>query len=290
LLDVTVAQSMIAVQPSSLERAGWQAKLELGFERAGSRTVLRRRSHFGPLRVQRPFYPEGEELCHVYVLHPPGGLVGGDTLELCVELARGARALLTTPAATKFYRSTGRAARQTVSLRVAREAACEWFPQETIVFGGAHAQASTRVDLEQGGLFAGWEIACLGRPAAGDDYATGHYRSSFELWRGPEPIWIDRCVFEADMLQASWGMRGCPVFGTFVVSKSAPELTEAIRKCVTSNPAREHFAVSALRELTICRYLGDSSQRALNCFIQAWHVVRPSLWQRAPSVPRIWLT
>src|SRR5262245_10241542 len=92
-------------------RAGWEASLDLKFAARGARTVLARRASVGPLVVQRPFYPEGG-VAHVYLVHPPGGVVGGDQLRLSVLAEEGAHALLTTPAATKFYRSDGRVARQ----------------------------------------------------------------------------------------------------------------------------------------------------------------------------------
>lgn len=284
---------MIAVEPSQLERAGWGARLELGFERVGARTVLARRAHVGPLRVQRPFYPEGPELCHVYVLHPPGGVVGGDSLALDVQLRRGAQALLTTPAATKFYRTNGRAARQTTALSVEPGAACEWLPQETIVFGGALAESRTRVELSEEARFAGWEITCVGRPASGDGYATGNYRAAFELWQEGAPLWIDRARFSAEtgIVSGAWGMRGFSVLGTFVMNTSDAKLVRSIRECV---PAGEGdgavFAVSLLERVTVCRYLGYSSQRALQCFTRVWQVIRPQIWGRAVSAPRVWLT
>ena len=98
--------------------SSWHARLELGFRDSGTRTVLAHRRHIGPLMVQRPFYPEGS-ICHVYLLHPPGGLVGGDSLTVDVDVAGGARALVTTPAAGKFYRSAQRTARQVQRCRVA---------------------------------------------------------------------------------------------------------------------------------------------------------------------------
>jgi len=79
---------------------GWHAALELGFAAASGATRLARRKHRGPLVVQRPFLPEGPGVAHVYVLHPPGGLVGGDELTLDVEVDAGAHALVTTPAAS----------------------------------------------------------------------------------------------------------------------------------------------------------------------------------------------
>jgi urease accessory protein len=257
----------------------------------GARTVLAHREHCGPLRVQRPFYPEGEDLCHVYVLHPPGGLAGGDVVCVDVTVEGGARALLTTPAATMFYRTLGSAAEQSNRVSVDSGAACEWLPQETIVFGGARAVSRTRVDLAGDARFAGWDVTCLGRPAAGDAFEVGTYTSSFEIWRDGTPLWIDRAACSAEVLNARWGLRGFTVFGAFVLAPELPrELVETLRAEVLLDGARETFAVTSLRGVTVCRYLGESTQRALQCFQRAWQLVRPLLWARPASAPRIWLT
>ncbi|HMJ13739.1 MAG TPA: urease accessory protein UreD [Polyangiaceae bacterium] len=273
------------------ERAGWEANLTLGFRRVGPRTVLSHREHNGPLRVQRPFYPEGPDLCHVYVLHPPGGLAGGDRLSVNVMLESDAWGLLTTPAATKFYRTLGREAVQVNTLAVAEGAACEWLPQEAIVFGGARAVSRTRVELAAAARFAGWEVTCLGRPAAGDHFESGTYTSAFEIWHDSAPLWIDRSLFSRETLAASWGSRGLPVFGTFVCAPAAPpELVQTLREEIRFEASDELFAVSSLRQVTVCRYLGRSTQRGLSCFQRAWQLLRPRLWQRPASPPRIWLT
>lgn len=278
-------------QPSRFEHTGWEAKLTLGFRKVGTRTVLVQREHTGPLRVQRPFYPEGEDLCHVYVLHPPGGLAGGDQVRVDVRVERGARALLTTPAATKFYRTTGRVAQQINRVSVESGAACEWLPQETIVFGGARAVTRTRVELADDARFAGWDVTCLGRPAAGDGFLAGTYTSGFEIWRGGQPFFIDRAVCSREVLSASWGLRSCPVFGTFVLVPALPRETMGLlRQRVRLADAAETFAASSLRDVTVCRYLGGSTQRALQCFQEVWQIVRPQLFGRPASAPRIWLT
>ena len=85
----------------------WQARLELSFQLSGGRTILARRQHVGPLIVQRPFYPEGPEVCHTYLLHPPAGIAAGDRIEAAVSVEEGAHVLLTTPGAAKWYRSGG---------------------------------------------------------------------------------------------------------------------------------------------------------------------------------------
>jgi urease accessory protein len=123
----------------------------------------------------------------VVIVHPPGGIAGGDELELNISAGEHAGVQLTTPGAGKWYRGFGRNARQTVRIGVAAGAMCEWLPQENIVFDGAAAQMSLQVDLADDAVFCGWDFTCLGRPQ-GDQLAvvsrTGVHRRSRSLSRG----------------------------------------------------------------------------------------------------------
>jgi urease accessory protein len=271
---------------------GWSAELELGFAVVSGRTALVRNRHRGPLAVQRAFYPEPGGLAHVYLLHPPGGVVAGDQLSLRVHVAEGARALVTTPAATKFYRSEGRVAVQKQLLRIGPGASLEWLPQETILFGRAQVRTETRVELEPGATFCGWDMVCLGRPASGDHFAEGRLSQAFEIWQGDRPLWIERSHFDATapVREARWGLSGRQVFGTFVCSGVSPEAVAAARAAVDTDESRELFAVSQMRAAIVCRYLGESAERVRQVFGQAWSAIRPLLLGRAASAPRIWLT
>jgi urease accessory protein len=271
---------------------GWSAELELGFDVVAGRSVLVHKRHQGPLSVQRPFYPESGDLAHVYLLHPPGGIVAGDQLFVQVDVASGARALVTTPAATKFYRSEGRVAEQRQLLRVSTGASLEWLPQETIVFGTAQARTRTRVELEPGAVFLGWDIVCLGRAASGDHFAAGRLNQAFEIWQGARPLWIERSDFDADgpVRQAAWGLAGQRVFGTFVCSAHSAAAVTAARSAVESDLERELFSVTQTRFAIVCRYLGGSTERARQVFSQVWAALRPLLLGRPASPPRIWLT
>lgn len=288
-----IAENLEFAPPVARQKqAGWSAELELGFEFVAGRSALVRNWHRGPLAVQRAFYPEPGGVAHVYLLHPPGGVVAGDQLSIKAHVASGAHALLTTPAATKFYKSQGRIAEQKQHLRVDGGGSLEWLPQETIVFGSAQVRTETRVELAPGALFCGWEVVCLGRHASGDHFASGRLQQAFEIWQGERPLWIERSNFDAEakVRRALWGLGGRRVSGTFVCTAQNAALVAAARGAVDSDEKRELFAVSQMRSVIVCRYLGDSTERARQVFLQAWAALRPLLLGRPASPPRIWLT
>lgn len=273
--------------------AGWTGELALGFRAQDARTVLAHRCHHGPLQVQRPFYPPGDRACHVYILHPPGGVVGGDSLTIDAQVGRGAHALLTTPAAAKLYRSDGPCARLSQELRVADGARLEWLPQETIAFDGASATSDTRVELAGNAGFIGWEILCLGRPAAGESFARGMFTQRFEIRRDGLPLWWERNALAGGTpaLGAPWGLAGRRVVATLVAVGRAPAtlLTE-LRASLHAAGADGEFSVSQLHEALVCRYLGDSAEQARAGFGDAWRLLRPALWGVEATPPRIWAT
>lgn len=271
---------------------GWRAELGLRFGKTQAGTTLLHRSHRGPLRIQRPFYPEGRDVCHVYLLHPPGGVVAGDELDVAVDLDQGAQVLLTTPAANKFYRSNGAWARLRQSLRVARGASLEWFPQESILFEGARADARTRVDLAVDACFMGWEITCLGRPAADEKYLHGEGRQCFEIWRDGRPLWLERARFAGGgaVLDAAWGMAGHAVTGTFVCVTRCPEALPRVRAVAGPRAGEGLCSATQLDDVLICRYLGDHAEYARRYFIIVWETLRPLLMMRSACAPRIWAT
>ncbi len=276
--------------------ASWEGRIELNYARDRGRSYLAHCRHHGPLRVQRPFHPEGPEVCHTYLLHPPGGVVCSDRLQIHVRAAAGSHVLLTTPGAGKFYRSTGRhQARIIQHLTVERGATVEWLPQENIFYDGARCEVLTHVDLSRGGRFLGWEIDCLGRPASDERFTSGSVRLRFELWHGDEPLWLERNCFTggAAILDAAWGLQGLPVTATLVCAPAppelAPELTGALRGRIEPRN-RTSFAVTVLEEVLICRVLCRQSHEARRLLEEAWRVLRPALCGRDAVPPRIWNT
>ncbi len=162
-------------------KKGWQATLDLRFHQAGGKTVLASAQHVGPLTVQRPFYPE-EETCHLYLLHPPGGIVGGDELTISAHLAPGCHTLITMPGASKFYRSSGAQALVRQQLTLAPQATLEWLPQDAIFFPGANARLFTTFHLCASSRLLAWDLLCLGRPVIGETFSHGTLSNRLEVW------------------------------------------------------------------------------------------------------------
>lgn len=270
-------------------QGGWQARLQLEFAQRGDSTRLAGRRHQGPLVVQKPFYPEGG-VCHVYVLHPPGGVVGGDRLELEVTAGDATHALLTTPASAKFYRSAGEPAQQIQQLRVGPDAILEWLPQDTILFSGSQVELASRIELSPGARFIGWEILDLGRPWSGEKYTRGGCRQSLEMYRDGRPVLIERLALQAGdpLLEAQWGLARNCISGTLLATPASDEMLEAVRDLA---PAQgESFSATRIRDVLVCRYLGQRAEGARQTFIAAWERLRPLLLQRPACPPRIWAT
>ena len=281
---------------SSLEKValntGWSAKLQLSFIEENNRTVLNQRRHQGPLQVQKPFYPELNGTCHVYILHPPGGVVGGDRLNIYVDVNSNAHALITTPAAGKFYRSAGPVARQEQSIKVASKGILEWFPSENIIFSGAKAQIQTKIELSCDSHFIGWEISCLGRPASGEYFNQGELDQRFEVWREGRPLRIERLWFKGGnpALHAKWGLLGFPVIGNMVCVTDKTELVDSLRKITIPSMDQELFSATQTDGIITCYFLGNSVERARNCFIKVWKILRQEVINREAVEPRIWKT
>lgn len=267
----------------------WKARLALGFSRADGRTTLSRRSHDGPLVVQRPLYPEGSEVCHAIIVHPPGGIAGGDELSLDVRADGDACALLTTPGAAKWYRSAGAWARQRLAFGV--QGLLEWLPQESIVFDGALADTACEVDLAAGAGLIGWDIVCLGRTGSGETFRRGSYRSSIRVRREGRLLWLERGRIDGGgrLLDSPAGLGGHPVFGTLFAASARlnKDLLNEIRKV---EPEAGRGAVTLLPGILLARYLGESSEAARRYFLALWRLLRPALAGREGIEPRIWRT
>lgn len=271
--------------------SGWRGIACLSYGVEAGRCVPTQTYTRAPLRVQRPLYPEGEELCHTVLVHTAGGLVGGDSLGVELSAAPRAQVLVTTAAASKVYGSADTASSQRVDITLAPESCLEWFPQETIVFNQAHYSQALRVDLAPGAIWAGWEITRFGRSARGETFEQGQWRSRLEVWQGDQPLWLDRqhLAGGSTPLHSPNGLAGHPVVGSFaVVGYDFDGGAVAALRQLWAIDQPGDVGVTRLPSGLLCRYRGPSSQAARRWFVAAWQRLRPLYLGRPAAVSRLW--
>jgi len=310
----------IALDSAAADSPGWQGHLSLRYWRDGPRTVALDR-HEGPLRVLQRLYPEGEGICHHVMVHPPGGVAGGDVLDVQVDLGEDTHAVLTTPGATRFYRSAGRPARQCARLRVAPGARVEWLPLENIAFTGCEAENRTEIELSPGSQAMGWDLLALGLPAAGAPFEAGEFTQHVSLRVNPQPegsvatgssfgapaaladhpIWMERGLIRAQdtrLLDSPLGWAGRRVLATvwWVTSEPLPParreaLLDAARECPADPTLQGRAGVTnPLPHVVVARALADRVEPAMQWMCAVRAAWRREAWGLDAHPPRIWRT
>ena len=272
----------------------WRACLELHYSLESARTVARYR-HDGPLRVLRSLYPEGDTVCHNVLVHPPGGLVGGDTVETQVSVAPGAHGLVTTPGATRFYRSLGEPARQRVHARLEAGARLEWLPLEALAYNQCQAENCAVFDLAPGAELLGWDITALGLPHAGQAFESGRFVQHIEV----PGLWLERGVIDAAdhrLLHSPLGLAGQHCLASLFFAAGTPlerarrdAALDAARAAIDAHPLRARAgATSPNSQMVVLRVLAPQAEPAMQLLRQVWRAWRTQLWQLPAEPPRIW--
>ena len=279
---------MNAPVPITLFTPSWHAELELGYGRDGETTRPTLRRHQGPLRVQKHLYAEGPEVCQHIIVHPPGGIAGGDRLHINASLGANAWAQLTSPGAAKWYRAAGPAYQQ-LELKVGAGATLEWLPQETIIYAGAQAELTTRIDLEGDARLCYWDMVALGRPASGERFDAGHFQAQLDIRRDGQLLWHERQRINGNdgLLDSPIGLAGQPVFATLLISGELS--TELLERC-RNIPSPVRGDLTQLPGLLVARCLASEALHARAWLIELWRLLRPALLGRAAVPPRIWST
>lgn len=271
-----------------------QARLTLGFADDAGTTRMIERSHFGPLRVQKPLYPEHPAVCHAVIVHPPGGILGGDVLNITAHVGDNAHALLTTPGAGKWYRANGFVSQQQVSLAATAGAALEWLPQETIFFNDADVRMEHQVELAADATYIGGEILCFGRTASGESFNSGRVSQRTSIRRGGKLVWFEQGALRAgtSSMTSPLALAGYTVSATLIavgLPINAAFLGE-LREQTSALAHDGRSGATQMKQVLVLRYLGNSSQVARQWLTHAWQRIRPELMQREAIVPRIWNT
>lgn len=274
----------------------WNARLRLDYQSQQQRSVARF-EHDGPLRVLQSLYPEGDAICHNVLVHPPGGLVGGDVLDIRVTVAPGAHGLVTTPGATRFYRSSGETALQLSQLHLAEGARLEWLPLEALCYSACQAENRLQLTLAPGAECLAWDVTGLGLPHAGQPFAQGRFVQHIEI----PGLWLERGVIDAAdtaLLQGPLGMAGqrCLASLFFATGTALPRerreaLLEAARALIDAHPLARFAGVTAPNDrVVVLRMLAPQVEPAMGLLRAVRNAWRATAWQLPAVLPRIWAT
>lgn len=274
----------------------WQASLTLDYRLQEGRSIAAFR-HEGPLRILQSLYPQGQAICHNVLVHPPGGLVGGDTLDIQVKVGPGAHGLITTPGATRFYRSMGELALQRTSLVLEPGARLEWLPMEALCYSGCLAENRLQMRLAPGAELIGWDVTALGLPQAGQPFVAGQLRQHLAL----EGLWLERALLKASdttLMDSPLALAGRRCIGTvFLLSGSAmardrrEQLLDLARSTIAEHALAASAGVTAPNEQVLAlRVLAPLVEPAMDLMRRIWQVWRRGAWDLQAQAPRIWST
>jgi urease accessory protein len=272
----------------------WNASLSLDYTLESNRSVVRY-AHSGPLRVLQSLYPEGDAVCHNVLVHPPGGLVGGDTLDIRVTVGSGAHGLVTTPGATRFYRSEGAPAVQRALLRLQAGARMEWLPLEAILYNGCVAENRLIFDLAPGAELIGWDLTALGLPHADQPYARGTFCQHIEM----PGVWLERGAIDAGdtrLLSSPAGLAGNTCVASIFFATGSPmgrerrEMAlESARQVLQEHPLKHCAGVTSPNpQVLVLRVLAPQVEPAMALLKNVWSTWRGALWNMPATLPRIW--
>jgi urease accessory protein len=272
----------------------WNATLSLDYSLQAGKTLAHFR-HDGPLRILQSLHPEGDAVCHNVLVHPPGGLVGGDTLDISVTAATGSHGLITTPGATRFYKSAGETALQRTRLRLDSGARAEWLPMEALCYSGCIAENHLTLDLQPGAEMIGWDVTALGLPSAGKPFEQGSFCQHIEL----PGVWLERARLQAEdllLMNSPLGLAGQRCIGTLFFASGSK--LDRQRRQLALDLAREVIEAHALSstagatspdaQVVVVRVLAPLVEPAMGLTKEVWKAWRRHFWDKAAPNPRIW--
>lgn len=259
----------------------------LGFERREGRTVLVERRYALPLQALELMELEAGGAA-LMLLNPTGGVVGGDRLETRVRLGADARVCLTTPSATRVYRSAGEPAVQRFAAAVGPGGCLEYVPDHLIPSPGARLRQTTEIALAAGASAIVWDSWSAGRPARDEAWAFAELDLQLSIRDGRGPVFHERARLEGDVFWSRLGgAEGMGYAGVFLAVAEGRADWEAVARGLQADigtgPPGARVGVTALaRGGVLARVLASSAPALIGAGDALWAASRRRLFGLPP--------
>jgi urease accessory protein len=272
----------------------WHAQLSLDYALERERSVVRYK-HEGPIRILQSLYPEGDAVCHNVLVHPPGGFVGGDVMDIHITAARGSHGLITTPGATRYYRTEQGASINAMTARLQEGARLEWLPQEALAYPGCDAINQITLHLAASAELMAWDVTALGLDHAQSPFNTGCFVQHMEI----PGVWLERGVIDAldqRLMRSPLGLAGQRCLASLIFASGSPlahqrvqAALESGRTCLDDSPLRFSAGVTlAAPQVMVLRVLAPMTEPAVHLLRRVWAIWRESLWGLDARPSRLW--
>lgn len=259
---------------------------EIGVHMAAGETRLSHLYQSDPCRVLFPRTPAAAPK-ECVVVTTSGGVVGGDRLRFGVEAGAGTRAVFTTQAAEKIYRSAGALSEIDVAVRIGVDARAEWMPQETILFDNARLRRETRVELAESASLVAGEIVVFGRRAHGEVFRNGFLHDGWRVHRDGQLVWADALRLDGDvghLFKNAHAFGHAAAVGMILVA--GPSAAETVKPALKG--LGDGCAATVIDDLAIVRFVNPDA-RELRCqFTACWMRIRQERLGFPRRPPRVW--
>jgi urease accessory protein len=270
----------------------WQGFLSFTLEERFGKTVVKDKKHFGPLVLQRPYYQEDDRPT-ILVIHPPGGVVAGDELITQITLKPNVKGFISTPAATKFYRSLGARSYQQQKITLGKQTQLEWLPQETLFFNQCRVHNHLNFQLQDSDCaLIAWDMIGLGRPAMQEQFAEGELLQKVQISLGDTPIFTDQFYFynTPELLSSPFGLNGQTLMATMLFYHPEVDRLKQLKGTLLEQDWAKICGITLVDRVLVLRTLDSDLDDLKLRLVSAWQLARPVIIEAESIMPRIWKT
>ena len=269
------------------ERVGRDGFLRLRFSRGGGKTFLAQSRFSLPLQALTPL-TLADGASYLMLLNPTGGVLGGDHLVTEIVQEAGTHVCLTTPSATRIYRTAEKPSLLETTIRLDEGATLEYFPDHVIPQERSQLRQSLRIEMARGSRAIVLDSMASGRVAHGERWCFTEMNSQTEVLMRGLPAYINHmkiipALKRPDRMGWMHEFDYLSCMGLFADGFTRwQEICAALNEELQSVPHIRGGATQLSRGGCMVRFLARSASDMTQAQKQLWDVARGILLEHPP--------